>query len=122
MTTISRKQQTQKRHKRLRRFLIGTKSRPRLSVFRSNNHIYAQVIDDQAQSTICSASTIDKEFKVEENNSSSNCNSSSAVGSLLAKRALKKGIKEVVFDRGGKVYHGRVKALADAARKAGLKF
>jgi len=122
MTTISRKKQTQKRHKRLRRFLIGTKSRPRLSVFRSNNHIYAQVIDDQAQSTICSASTIDKEFKVEENNSSSNCNSSSAVGSLLAKRALKKGIKEVVFDRGGKEYHGRVKALADAARKAGLKF
>ena len=122
MTSISRKQQTQKRHRRLRRFLIGTKARPRLSVFRSNNHIYAQVIDDQAQSTICSASTIDKEFKVEENNSSSNCNSSSAVGSLLAKRALKKGIKEVVFDRGGKVYHGRVKALADAARKAGLKF
>ena len=122
MTSISRKQQTQKRHRRLRRFLIGTKAKPRLSVFRSNNHIYAQVIDDQAQSTICSASTIDKEFKVEENDSSSNCNSSSAVGSLLAKRALKKGIKEVVFDRGGKVYHGRVKALADAARKAGLKF
>ena len=122
MNSISRKQQTQKRHRRLRRFLIGTKARPRLSVFRSNNHIYAQVIDDQAQSTICSASTIDKEFKVEENNSSSNCNSSSAVGSLLAKSALKKGIKEVVFDRGGKVYHGRVKALADAARKAGLKF
>ena len=122
MTSISRKQQTQKRHRRLRRFLIGTKNKPRLSVFRSNNHIYAQVIDDQAQSTICSASTIDKEFKVEENDSSSNCNSSSAVGSLLAKRALKKGIKEVVFDRGGKVYHGRVKALADAARKAGLKF
>ena len=122
MNSISRKQQTQKRHRRLRRFLIGTKARPRLSVFRSNNHIYAQVIDDQAQSTICSASTIDKEFKVEENNSSSNCNSSSAVGALLAKRALKKGIKEVVFDRGGKVYHGRVKALADAARKAGLKF
>ena len=122
MNSISRKQQTQKRHRRLRRFLIGTKNKPRLSVFRSNNHIYAQVIDDQAQSTICSASTIDKEFKVEEKDSSSNCNSSSAVGSLLAKRALKKGIKEVVFDRGGKVYHGRVKALADAARKAGLKF
>ena len=122
MTTISRKQQTQKRHKRLRRFLIGTKSRPRLSVFRSNNHIYAQVIDDQAQSTICSASTVDKEFKDSKNKSYSNCNSSSEVGSLLAKRAIKKGIKEVVFDRGGKIYHGRVKALAEAARQAGLKF
>ena len=122
MNSISRKQQTQKRHRRLRRFLVGTKVRPRLSVFRSNNHIYAQVIDDQAQITLCSASTIDKEFKIKDNDSSSNCNSSSAVGSLLAKRAIKKGIKEVVFDRGGKIYHGRVKALADAARKAGLKF
>ena len=122
MNSISRKQQTQKRHRRLRRFLIGTKTKPRLSVFRSNNHIYAQVIDDQAQSTICSASTIDKEFKIKDNESSANCNSSSEVGALLAKRAIKKGIKEVVFDRGGKIYHGRVKALADAARKAGLKF
>ena len=122
MNTISRKQQTQKRHRRLRRFLIGTKTKPRLSVFRSNNHIYAQVIDDQAQSTICSASTIDKEFKIKDNESSSNCNSSSEVGTLLAKRAIKQGVKEVVFDRGGNIYHGRVKALADAARKAGLKF
>ena len=122
MKTISRKQQTQKRHRRLRRFLIGTKAKPRLSVFRSNNHIYAQVIDDQAQSTICSASTIDNEFNLKDNESSSNCNSSSEVGLLLAKRAIKKGVKEVVFDRGGKIYHGRVKALADAARKAGLKF
>ena len=122
MTSISRKQQTQKRHRRLRRFLFGTNAKPRLSVFRSNNHIYAQVIDDQAQSTICSASTIDKEFKIKDNETSSNCNSSSEVGSLLAKRAIKKGVKEVVFDRGGNIYHGRVKALADAARKAGLKF
>jgi len=122
MTSISRKQQTQKRHRRLRRYLMGTNKKPRLSVFRSNNHIYAQVIDDQSQSTICSASTIDKEFKIKDNDSSSNCNSSSEVGSLLAKRAIKQGIKEVVFDRGGKIYHGRVKALADAARKAGLKF
>ena len=122
MNSISRKLQTQKRHRRLRRFLIGTKSRPRLSVFRSNNHIYAQVIDDQAQSTICSASTIDKEFKTKSNESTANCNSSSVVGSLLAQRAIKKGIQEVVFDRGGKIYHGRVKALADAAREAGLKF
>ena len=122
MTSLSRKQQTQKRHKRLRRFLNGTKSRPRLSVFRSNNHIYAQVIDDQAQITICSASTIDKDLKEKSNKSTSSCDFSTAVGSLVAKRAIKKGIKEVIFDRGGNIYHGRVKALADAARKAGLKF
>jgi len=122
MTSLSRKKQTQKRHKRLRRFLIGTSERPRLSVFRSNNHIYAQVIDDNNHKTICSASTIDKELKEKPLKSSSNCSSSTEVGSLLAKRAIKKGITEVVFDRGGNIYHGRVKALAEAARNAGLKF
>ena len=122
MTSISRKQQTQKRHKRLRRFINGTEAKPRLSVFRSNNHIYAQVIDDKAQKTLCSASTVDKDLKVDPKSSTATCSSSSAVGSLLAKRAIKKGIKEVVFDRGGKVYHGRVKALAEAAREAGLNF
>ena len=122
MTKLSRKLQTQKRHKRLRRFLIGDETRPRLAVFRSNNHIYAQVIDDNAQKTICSASTIDKELKEESNKLSSNCNSSTIVGKLLAKRAIKKGIKQVIFDRGGNIYHGRVKALAEAAREAGLKF
>ena len=122
MTSLSRKKQTQKRHKRLRRFLTGTQDRPRLSVFRSNNHIYAQVIDDDAQQTICAASTVDKELKKDSDKSSSNCASSSDVGFLLAKRAIKKGIKQVVFDRGGNIYHGRVKALAEAARKGGLKF
>ena len=122
MAKISRKLQTQKRHKRLRRYLIGSKDRPRLAVFRSNNHIYAQVIDDDAQQTICSASTIDKELKEDSDKLSSNCNSSSIVGKLLAKRAIKKGIKQVIFDRGGNLYHGRVKALADAARDAGLNF
>ena len=122
MTSLSRKKQTQKRHKRLRRFLIGTSERPRLSVFRSNNHIYAQVIDDNNHKTICSASTIDKELKEKSLKSSANCSSSSEVGSLLAKRAIKKGIAQVVFDRGGNIYHGRVKALAEAARNAGLKF
>ena len=122
MAKISRKLQTQKRHKRLRRYLIGSKDRPRLAVFRSNNHIYAQVIDDDAQQTICSASTIDKELKEDSDKLSSNCNSSSIVGELLAKRAIKKGIKQVIFDRGGNLYHGRVKALADAARDAGLNF
>ena len=122
MAKISRKLQTQKRHKRLRRYLIGSEKRPRLAVFRSNNHIYAQVIDDNAQQTICSASTLDKELKEDSAKLSSNCSSSSIVGNLLAKRAMKKGIKQVIFDRGGNLYHGRVKALADAARDAGLNF
>ena len=122
MAKISRKLQTQKRHKRLRRYIIGSETRPRLAVFRSNNHIYAQVIDDNAQQTICSASTVDKELKEDSEKLSSNCTSSSIVGKLLAKRAINKGIKEVIFDRGGNLYHGRVKALADAAREAGLNF
>ena len=122
MAKISRKLQTQKRHKRLRRYIIGSETRPRLAVFRSNNHIYAQVIDDNAQQTICSASTVDKELKEDSETLSSNCISSSIVGKLLAKRAINKGIKEVIFDRGGNLYHGRVKALADAAREAGLNF
>ena len=122
MTKLSRKLQTQKRHKRLRRFLIGNESCPRLSVFRSNNHIYAQVIDDDSQKTLCSASTVDKELKGKSKVLSSNCSSSYIVGELVAQRALKKGIKQVIFDRGGNLYHGRVKALADAAREAGLKF
>ena len=122
MTKLSRKLQTQKRHRRSRRFLIGNEVRPRLSVYRSNNHIYAQVIDDNAQQTICSASTIDKELKEKSDQLSSDCKSSSIVGKLVAKRALKKGIKQVIFDRGGNIYHGRVKALAEAAREAGLNF
>ena len=122
MTKLSRKLQTQKRHKRLRRFLVGNEARPRLSVYRSNNHIYAQVIDDNAQTTICAASTIDKELKEKSDQFSSDCKSSSIVGKLLAKRAIKKGIKQVIFDRGGNIYHGRVKALAEAARESGLNF
>ena len=122
MTKLSRKLQTQKRHRRSRRFLNGNESRPRLSVYRSNNHIYAQVIDDNSQKTICAASTIDKELKEKSDQLSSNCKSSSIVGKLLAKRAIKKGIKQVIFDRGGNIYHGRVKALAEAAREAGLNF
>ena len=121
MSTLSRKQQTQKRHRRLRRNLSGTAARPRLAVFRSNNHIYAQVIDDNAQSTICSASTVHKELRSSVS-AGATCDSSVAVGQLVAKRALAKGIQQVVFDRGGNLYHGRVKALADAAREAGLQF
>ena len=122
MTKLSRKLQTQKRHRRSRRFLNGNAVRPRLSVYRSNNHIYAQVIDDNAQTTICAASTIDKELKEKSDKISSDCKSSSIVGKLLAKRAMKKGIKQVIFDRGGNIYHGRVKALAEAAREEGLNF
>ncbi|KGG13568.1 MULTISPECIES: 50S ribosomal protein L18 [Prochlorococcus] len=122
MTTLSKKQQTQKRHRRLRRHLIGTEQRPRLAVFRSNNHIYAQVINDDSQNTLCSASTLDKDLKENLKANGSSCDASIAVGSLVAKRALAQGIKQVIFDRGGNLYHGRVKALANAAREAGLKF
>ncbi len=122
MSNLSRKLQTQKRHKRLRRHLNGTPQRPRLAVYRSNNHIYAQVIDDEAQNTLCTASTVDKELKTTLKSNGGSCDASTAVGELVAKRALSKGIKQVVFDRGGNLYHGRVKALAVAAREAGLQF
>ena len=122
MSILSRKQQTQKRHKRLRRNINGTSDRPRLAIFRSNNHIYAQVIDDQSQNTLCAASTLDKDLRANLKSGGSNCNASIAVGELVAKRALEKGIQQVVFDRGGNLYHGRVKALANAAREAGLQF
>ena len=122
MSKLSRKQQTQKRHRRLRRHIIGTSDRPRLAVFRSNNHIYAQVIDDDAQSTLCSASTVDKELRTGLEANGGSCDASVAVGELVAKRAIAKGIQQVVFDRGGNLYHGRVQALADAAREAGLQF
>ncbi|MCX5938963.1 MAG: 50S ribosomal protein L18 [Cyanobium sp. LacPavin_0920_WC12_MAG_62_9] len=121
MSSTSRKQQTQKRHRRLRRHLSGTADRPRLAVFRSNNHIYAQLIDDAAQNTLCAASTLDKDLRTNLKTSST-CDASVAVGEMVAKRALAKGIQQVVFDRGGNLYHGRVKALADAAREAGLQF
>ena len=122
MSKLSRRQQTQKRHRRLRRHINETSDRPRLAVFRSNNHIYAQVIDDAAQSTLCSASTVDKELRSGLKANGGSCDASVAVGELVAKRAIAKGIQQVVFDRGGNLYHGRVKALADAAREAGLQF
>ena len=113
------------RHKRtirVRNKLKKVSSRKRLSVFRSNNHIYAQVIDDEAQNTICAASTLDKDLRPALKTGGSNCEASIAVGELVAKRALEKGVEQVVFDRGGNLYHGRVKALANAAREAGLQF
>ena len=99
----------------------GTNSRPRLCVFRSLNHIYAQIIDDSQGHTLTSASTLDPEIKAEVNGKAKT-NQAELVGSLIAKRALSQGIKQVIFDRGGYKYHGRVKVLAEAARQEGLKF
>ncbi len=110
-----------KRHLRIRRRLSGAPERPRLNVFRSHKHIYAQVIDDVAGHTLASASTVDLELQGKAVGKSKT-EQSELVGKLVAERALDAGIKEVVFDRGGYVYHGRIKALADAAREAGLKF
>ncbi|WP_141434131.1 50S ribosomal protein L18 [Bacillus sp. 03113] len=108
-----------KRHARVRSKLSGTQARPRLNVFRSNKHIYAQIIDDVNGVTLVSASTVDKEIEI---SSSSNVDAAVKVGELVAKRAADQGIKAIVFDRGGYLYHGRVKALADAARENGLEF
>ncbi len=109
-----------KRHWRLRKHINGTAERPRLNVFRSLSNIYAQVIDDVNGVTLVSASTLDKEIKAQ--NVGGNAEGAKLVGALVAKRAIEKGITTVVFDRGGYVYHGRVAALAAAAREAGLKF
>lgn len=119
--TINRKDLVQRRHLRIRKKVSGTPERPRLAVFRSNLHIYAQIIDDVSQHTLVSASTVDKELQ-EKLATTSNSEASAEVGKLVAQRALAKGIEQVVFDRGGNLYHGRVKALADAARESGLNF
>ena len=115
----SKNETRQKRHLRIRKNIVGSATCPRLVVFKSNSHIYAQAIDDEKAVTLVSASSIDKELKLENG---SNVEAAKQVGTLVAKRALKAGIETVVFDRGGYLYHGRVKALADAAREAGLKF
>jgi len=110
-----------KRHHRVRLKVNGTNSRPRLCVFRSLNHIYAQVIDDSQGHTLVSASTLDPELR-DDTKDKSKTGRAEMVGLLLAKRAVSKGISQVAFDRGGCKYHGRVKALAEAARQGGLKF
>ncbi|MBE5901548.1 MAG: 50S ribosomal protein L18 [Lachnospiraceae bacterium] len=107
------------KHRRVRNRFAGTPERPRLAVFRSNNHMYAQIIDDTVGNTLCSASTLEKDLKLEKTN---NVEAAAAVGTAVAKKALEKGITTVVFDRGGFKYDGKVKALADAAREAGLTF
>lgn len=118
---LTRSESIARRHRRVRRKVFGTPERPRLAVFRSSEHIYAQVIDDTAHHTLVAASTLEPQLK-SELNSGANCSASVAVGKLIASRLLEKGIQKVVFDRGGNLYHGRIKALADAAREAGLDF
>ena len=110
-----------KKHLKIRNRFRGTAERPRLAVFRSNNHMYAQIIDDVAQTTLVSATTLQKDVKAELEKTN-NVAAASYLGTVIAKKALEKGIDTVVFDRGGFIYQGKVQALADAAREAGLKF
>ncbi|AGY58873.1 50S ribosomal protein L18 [Gloeobacter kilaueensis] len=118
---VDRKSATQRRHQRIRRKLAGTSEQPRLAVYRSNRHIYAQVIDDVNQHTLVAASTLESVLRTSEDGTAT-IEAASAVGRLVAERAKEKGITSVIFDRGGKLYHGRVKAVAEAAREAGLEF
>jgi large subunit ribosomal protein L18 len=111
----------QRRHKRIRKTVLGTPDRLRLSVYRSLNHIYAQIIDDLKGLTVVTASSLDEKFK-DNKSHKGNMNMAKKVGDLLAKRALEKGIKKLVFDRSGYLYHGSIRALAEAAREAGLEF
>ena len=119
--TKNRKEQTRKRHIRVRTKISGTAEAPRLAVYRSTKHIYAQLIDDEKNVTVCSASSVDKDLK-EKLAHGGNIEAAKVVGEAIAKKALAKGVECVVFDRGGFLYHGRVAALADAAREAGLMF
>ena len=118
ISKIDRKATRQRRHLRVRRKISGTSECPRLCVYRSNTNIYAQIIDDVAGNTLVSASTLDKEIKTKH----ANKEAAKEVGTLIAKKAAEKNITEVVFDRGGYIYHGVVKELAEAAREGGLKF
>ena len=118
ITKTNRKMERARRHARVRTKISGTAERPRLCVYRSNTNLYVQVIDDVAGKTLVSASTLDKEVKTKY----ANKEAAKEVGALIAKRALEKNIKDVVFDRGGYIYHGVIKELADAARNGGLNF
>ena len=121
---VSKKSRSEVRvnkHRKLRNRFSGTAERPRLAVFRSNNHMYAQIIDDTVGNTLVSASTLEKEIKAELEKTN-DVDAAAYVGKIVAKRAMDKGITEVVFDRGGFLYHGKIKALAEAAREAGLVF
>ena len=117
----SRAEMREKKHMRIRNRFSGTAERPRLAVFRSNNHMSAQIIDDTVGNTLVSASTLEKEIKAELNKTN-DVEAAAYLGKVIAKRAMDKGISEVVFDRGGFLYHGKIEALAEAAREAGLVF
>ncbi|ACB83809.1 50S ribosomal protein L18 [Natranaerobius thermophilus] len=121
MPRFDRKQARKKRHRRVRKKIYGTSERPRLNVYRSAKNIHAQVIDDNRGHTLVHASTLDPEIK-DDYQGKNNQEASAAVGRLIAKRSKDKGIEDVIFDRGGYLYHGRVKALAEAAREEGLNF
>ena len=118
ITQVDRKAERERRHLRVRRKVKGTAACPRLCVYKSNNHLYAQIIDDEAGNTLVAASTLDKVVKTKH----SNKEAAKEIGELIAKRATEKSIKSVVFDRGGYIYHGVVKELAEAARNGGLEF
>ena len=118
ITKINRKEQRERRHLRVRRKISGTAERPRLCVYRSNSNLYVQIIDDVAGNTLVQASTLDKEVKTKH----ANKEAAKEVGKLVAKRAIEKNIKSVVFDTGGYIYHGVVKELAESAREGGLEF
>jgi large subunit ribosomal protein L18 len=119
ITKLDKNATRRKRHARVRAKLSGSTVRPRLNVFRSNKHIYAQIIDDANGVTLASASTLDKDFGLDSTN---NLEAAQKVGELIAKRSVEKGVSSIVFDRGGYLYHGRIQALADAARANGLEF
>ena len=121
MKKVSRADVRQKKHRRMRNRISGTAQAPRLAVFRSNNHMYAQIIDDTVGHTLVSASTLQAEVK-EGLEHTNDVAAATKLGTVIGKKAIEAGIKEVVFDRGGFIYHGKIKALADAAREAGLDF
>ena len=117
----SRQEVRVKKHMKIRNRISGTSERPRLAIFRSNNHMYAQIIDDTVGNTLVAASTLEKEVK-EQLEKTNNVDAAAYLGTVIAKRAIEKGIDTVVFDRGGFIYQGKIEALAEAAREAGLKF
>ena len=121
VSKVSRSEVRQKKHRRMRNHIAGTSARPRLAVFRSNEHMYAQIIDDSKGHTLVSASTCQKDVKAELEKTN-DVNAAAYLGTVIGKKAVEAGITEVVFDRGGFIYHGKIQALADAAREAGLVF
>ena len=121
VSKVSRSKVREEKHRRMRRHIIGTPERPRMAVFRSNNHMFAQIIDDTVGNTLVSASTTEKAVKAELEKTN-NVDAAAYLGTVIAKRALEKGIDTVVFDRGGFIYQGKIAALAEAAREAGLNF